>query len=163
MNDLTPNIPEVVAEVRELFERYEQALIDKDVEVLDATFWNSPHTIRYALNENGYGFGGSTRTGWRGRPGPASRKAHPPRDPDARARSRHREPRVQGARPRAHRPPEPDVGAVPRRGLEGRRRPRLHHERRAARGERDPRSTASSRAARVTLELLIGPDDGGAE
>ena len=32
------NIPEVVEEVRALFERYEQALIDKDVAVLDATF-----------------------------------------------------------------------------------------------------------------------------
>ena len=50
------NIPDVVAEVRELFERYEQALIDKDVDVLDATFWNSPHTIRYAMSEHGYGF-----------------------------------------------------------------------------------------------------------
>jgi hypothetical protein len=50
------NIPEVVAEIRALFERYEQALIDKNVEVLDATFWNSPHTIRYAIHENGYGF-----------------------------------------------------------------------------------------------------------
>jgi hypothetical protein len=57
MNDVTPNIPEVVAEIRALFERYEQALVDKDVDVLDATFWNSPHTIRYALHENGYGFG----------------------------------------------------------------------------------------------------------
>ena len=56
MIDFTPNIPEVVAEVRALFERYEQALVDKDVDVLDATFWNSPHTIRYALHENGYGF-----------------------------------------------------------------------------------------------------------
>ena len=56
MTDLTPNIPEVVAEVRRLFERYEQALIDKDVSVLDQTFWNSPHTIRYALGEHGYGF-----------------------------------------------------------------------------------------------------------
>lgn len=46
MMDTTPNRPEVVAEVREIFERYEQALVDKDVEVLDATFWNSPHTIR---------------------------------------------------------------------------------------------------------------------
>lgn len=55
-HDLTPNIPEVVAEVAQLFERYEQALIDKDVDVLDATFWQSPHTIRYALHENGYGF-----------------------------------------------------------------------------------------------------------
>jgi hypothetical protein len=34
MMDVTPNIPEVVAEVRGLFERYEQALVDKDVEVL---------------------------------------------------------------------------------------------------------------------------------
>ena len=53
---MTLNRPEVVAEVRALFERYEQALIDKDVDVLDATFWDSPHTIRYGLNENGYGF-----------------------------------------------------------------------------------------------------------
>ena len=56
MIDVTPNIPEVVAEVRALFERYEQALIDKDVAVLDATFWDSPHTIRYAMAEHGYGF-----------------------------------------------------------------------------------------------------------
>jgi hypothetical protein len=56
MIDVTPNIPDVVAEVRELFERYEQALVDKDVAVLDATFWNSPYTVRYAFQENGYGF-----------------------------------------------------------------------------------------------------------
>jgi len=56
LRDLKPNIPEVVEEVRGLFERYEQALIDKNVDVLDATFWQSPHTIRYAMHENGYGF-----------------------------------------------------------------------------------------------------------
>jgi hypothetical protein len=56
MSDLTPNLPDVVAEVRALFEHYEQALIDKDVDVLDATFWNSPYTIRYAMGEHGYGF-----------------------------------------------------------------------------------------------------------
>jgi hypothetical protein len=56
MTDLTPNLPEVVAEVRALFERYERALIDRDVAVLDATFWDSPHTIRYAMTEHGYGF-----------------------------------------------------------------------------------------------------------
>lgn len=56
MIDVTPNLPDVLAEVRELFERYEQALVDKDVGVLDATFWDSPHAIRYALHENGYGF-----------------------------------------------------------------------------------------------------------
>ena len=55
-NDRTPNIPEIVEEVRDLFERYEQALIDKDVAVLDGTFWNSLHTIRLANYEHGYGF-----------------------------------------------------------------------------------------------------------
>ena len=56
MTDLTPNLPEVVAEISALFEEYEQALIDKNVDVLDRTFWNSPHTIRYAFSEHGYGF-----------------------------------------------------------------------------------------------------------
>ncbi len=56
MDHFAVNIPEVVEEVRQRFERYEQALTDKDVEVLDDTFWNSPHTIRYALGEHGYGF-----------------------------------------------------------------------------------------------------------
>jgi hypothetical protein len=54
--DATVNKPAIVAEVSALFERYEQALIDKDVATLDATFWDSPHTIRYAPRENGYGF-----------------------------------------------------------------------------------------------------------
>ena len=56
MKKLEINTPEVVAEVRELFEQYEKALDDKNIEVLDATFWNSPHTIRYAMHEHGYGF-----------------------------------------------------------------------------------------------------------
>ncbi|MBA9066133.1 hypothetical protein GGQ91_005560 [Methylobacterium fujisawaense] len=54
--DVTVNRPEIVAEIAALFERYEQALIEKDIAVLDATFWDSPHTIRYALAENCYGF-----------------------------------------------------------------------------------------------------------
>ncbi|MET0676432.1 MAG: oxalurate catabolism protein HpxZ [Bradyrhizobium sp.] len=70
MNDLTPNIPEVIVEIRDLFERYEQALIDKDVDVLDATFWDSPHTIRYALHENGYGFDAIHRNRVSRPPGP---------------------------------------------------------------------------------------------
>jgi len=56
VTDLTPNIPEVVAEVSAMFERYEQALIDKNVKVLDETFWNSPYAIRLANAEHGYGF-----------------------------------------------------------------------------------------------------------
>ena len=56
MRDFRENIPEVVAQVRRLFERYETALAEKDVEVLDDTFWQSPHTVRLAMNEHGYGF-----------------------------------------------------------------------------------------------------------
>jgi hypothetical protein len=56
MNNLTANIPHVVEEVRGLFERYERALVDKDVDVLDDTFWRSPHTIRLAHAEHGFGF-----------------------------------------------------------------------------------------------------------
>jgi hypothetical protein len=56
MMDVRVNLPDVVAEIRELFERYEQALIDKDVAVLDAAFWDSPHTVRYAPHQRGYGF-----------------------------------------------------------------------------------------------------------
>ena len=67
------NIPEVVEDVRTRFEAYEQALIDKNVDVLDATFWNSPHTIRYALHENGYGFDEIHAHRVRRPPGPGSK------------------------------------------------------------------------------------------
>ncbi len=50
--DLTPNIPAVVEEVRTLFERYESALVTKDVDTLDATFWESPYTVRLAICYN---------------------------------------------------------------------------------------------------------------
>ena len=56
MSNLSANIPHVVEEVRGLFERYEQALVDKDVDALDDTFWHSPHTIRLAHAEHGFGF-----------------------------------------------------------------------------------------------------------
>ena len=57
MSDLLEvNKQDVVNEIQRLFETYETALINKDVEVLDNTFWNSEHTIRYAMHENGYGF-----------------------------------------------------------------------------------------------------------
>jgi hypothetical protein len=50
------NIPDVLAEVTEAFERYEVALVDNDVAVLDELFWNSPHTLRYGATENLYGY-----------------------------------------------------------------------------------------------------------
>ena len=54
--NLEVNRPEVVDEITLLFEAYEAALVDKNIEVLDKTFWDSEHTIRYAMHENGYGF-----------------------------------------------------------------------------------------------------------
>jgi Protein of unknown function (DUF3225) len=75
MTDLTPNIPEVVSEVRELFERYERALVDKDVEVLDATFWRSPYTIRYTPVEHGYGYDQIHAHRVRRPPGPGNKEA----------------------------------------------------------------------------------------
>ena len=50
------NIPEVVEEVKNLFNKYEQALIHNDINVLDNSFWNNPLVIRYGMNENLYGF-----------------------------------------------------------------------------------------------------------
>jgi hypothetical protein len=49
------NIPEIVSEVREAFERYERALVANDVEALDGLFWNSPHALRFGIGENLYG------------------------------------------------------------------------------------------------------------
>ena len=74
MNVLTANIPEVVEEVRGLFERYEQALIDKNVEVLDGTFWQSPHAIRLANYEHGYGFDRIHAHRVARRPGPGTKE-----------------------------------------------------------------------------------------
>jgi hypothetical protein len=48
--------PEVVAEVRQAFERYEKALVSNDVAVLDETFRDDPRTIRYGATEILYGF-----------------------------------------------------------------------------------------------------------
>lgn len=50
------NLPSVLAEVTEAFARYEQALVSNDVAVLDELFWNSPHTLRYGMGENLYGY-----------------------------------------------------------------------------------------------------------
>lgn len=50
------NLPDVVAEVTAVVERYEAALVSNDVEVLDTLFWNSPHTLRYGAGENLYGY-----------------------------------------------------------------------------------------------------------
>ncbi|MFY2951451.1 oxalurate catabolism protein HpxZ [Achromobacter ruhlandii] len=50
------NLPAVVAEVTVAFARYEAALVNNQVDVLDALFWDSPHTLRYGAGENLYGY-----------------------------------------------------------------------------------------------------------
>ena len=49
------NLPEVLAELRDLYPRYEQALVTNDVETLLALFWASPHVMRFGATENLYG------------------------------------------------------------------------------------------------------------
>ena len=49
------NIPEVLDEVTQAFQRYEQALGSNDIATLDALFWASPLTIRYGVGEELYG------------------------------------------------------------------------------------------------------------
>ncbi len=49
------NLPDVHAEVSALFARYEDALVNNRVELLDTLFWDSPHTLRYGAAENLYG------------------------------------------------------------------------------------------------------------
>jgi hypothetical protein len=50
------NLPDVLAEVTAQCARYERALVTNDVAVLDELFWDSPHTLRYGVTENLYGF-----------------------------------------------------------------------------------------------------------
>jgi hypothetical protein len=53
---LTVNHPAVRAEVDAVFARYEDALVNNRVEVLDELFWRSPHTVRYGATENLVGY-----------------------------------------------------------------------------------------------------------
>ena len=50
------DLPEVVAEVREAFGRYEQALVGNDVQALNEFFRDDPRTIRYGTGEILYGY-----------------------------------------------------------------------------------------------------------
>ncbi len=57
MPDAYPiNLPEIVAEVRAVFDRYEAALTGNDVPVLEELFWNADETTRYGVGENLYGW-----------------------------------------------------------------------------------------------------------
>ena len=68
------DLPEVVAEVRDAFERYEKALVSNDVAALDAFFHDDARTIRYgaaktstALTRSPPSAPRARRPGWRAR------------------------------------------------------------------------------------------------
>jgi hypothetical protein len=49
------DLPDVVAEVTEVFRRYEKALVSNDIATLDALFWADARTTRYGIGENLHG------------------------------------------------------------------------------------------------------------
>jgi ketosteroid isomerase-like protein len=49
------NLPDVVAQVTRVFERYEAALVANDVEVLIELFWDDPRTVRFGIDEQHVG------------------------------------------------------------------------------------------------------------
>ena len=50
------DLPEVVAEVKAAYDRYNNAINSGTIAVLNGTFWNDPRTIRYGQAENLYGY-----------------------------------------------------------------------------------------------------------
>jgi len=56
MTDFCVNDPGTLAELTSAFERYEDALVNNKVEVLDELFWNSTMTVRYGTGENLVGY-----------------------------------------------------------------------------------------------------------
>lgn len=54
--EVQTNIPKTLVELTNAFDLYEDALVHNKVDVLDALFWDSPHTLRYGAKENLNGF-----------------------------------------------------------------------------------------------------------
>jgi len=52
---MTVNDPEVIAELRALYPRYERALVTNDVETLVKMFWSGDQVMRFGAQENLYG------------------------------------------------------------------------------------------------------------
>lgn len=49
------NNPAVISEIAALHDAYELALINNDVSRLGASFWDSPHVVRFGVSEHLYG------------------------------------------------------------------------------------------------------------
>jgi phenylpyruvate tautomerase PptA (4-oxalocrotonate tautomerase family) len=57
LTDMLINDPATLAELRELYPRYEEALASNDVETLMSMFWASPYVARFGPTESLYGIG----------------------------------------------------------------------------------------------------------
>uniref|UniRef100_UPI0000F2444C Hypothetical protein Bxe_B1374 n=1 Tax=Paraburkholderia xenovorans (strain LB400) TaxID=266265 RepID=UPI0000F2444C len=70
------NQPDIVAQVQAAFVEYERALVENDIEAMNALFWHTPETVRYGIAEVQHG--GEAIRAWRERcePVPKSRKLH---------------------------------------------------------------------------------------
>jgi hypothetical protein len=55
LTSMVINDPGTIAELRELYPRYEQALVTNDVETLLNMFWASPYVARFGPTESLYG------------------------------------------------------------------------------------------------------------
>lgn len=65
----TINDPTVVAEVTDLYLKYEEALSNNNLEVMDSLFWDAVEVVRFGITENLYG-GDEIRNFRQNRPNP---------------------------------------------------------------------------------------------
>ncbi len=70
------NRPDVVAQVKAAFDAYERALVQNDIDTMNALFWSAPETVRYGIAEIQHG--GEAIRRWREScvAVPASRRLH---------------------------------------------------------------------------------------
>ena len=119
MTRLTINLPDVLAEVDAAFARYEDALVNNDVEVLDELFWHiaarrcataPPRTSSASTRSARFRAGALAGAAWR------ATLAHTVITTFGRdfATADDRVPRANDGS-HARRPPEPDLGALRRK------------------------------------------------
>ena len=152
------DLPDVLAEVTAQFARYEKALVENDVAVLDELFRADPRTLRYGIGENLYGY--DAIMAFRAARSPVGLMRKHGADGDHQLWPRHRGgldlvlSRCLGRRP--GRAADADLGAVSR-GLEDRRRPCQHHRRTQRHGSRRHESGRSSGQRTASFAARGGP------
>ena len=150
------DLPEVVAEVKAAFDRYEKALGDNDVATLNSTFRKDPRTIRYGGAENFYGY--AEIESFRVARAPA-RRADNLKNGHQYLRPRPRR-RFDAVSSRQHaresRPADADLGSLSGRLARRRRARELY--RRAEVNARCPHPTSDRRPTKAVLAARGCPD-----